>query len=258
MRFAGANVVVTTYNQFDALSMEKELFEILGMFDASQTLEENLARLDKEQDIQLAPELLQYSTPTASSWSLRPRRSRPPPPPAPPKARSIGARGARRRRRRNTGPACMIVRMTFVRLAICIAACATALGAVACKSDEDAGSSQDEIGEGDDAPDASRPKKQDGGETQVLGPSVECAVGGAVEVESNNTAKTATAFTELTFCGVLDTAQDIDYSTFGTPPGRSSRSFRPSSTARSSSRSPSQEPRSVRPTPRSSDPAPTS
>lgn len=59
-RDAGENVVVTTYNPFDAFSLEKELFEVLEMFSADQTVEENLARLDKEKDIQLAPELLQY------------------------------------------------------------------------------------------------------------------------------------------------------------------------------------------------------
>ena len=59
-RFAGDKVVLTTYNPFDALSMEKELFEVLGLFDGTKSLEENLARLDKEHDIQLAPELLQY------------------------------------------------------------------------------------------------------------------------------------------------------------------------------------------------------
>jgi len=53
-------VVVTTYNPYDALSVEKELFEVLGMLDAEQTLEQNLARLDTEHDIRLAPELLHY------------------------------------------------------------------------------------------------------------------------------------------------------------------------------------------------------
>jgi hypothetical protein len=59
-RDAGENVVVTTYNPFDAFSMEKELFDVLEMFRPDQTVEENLARLDKEKDVQLAPELLQY------------------------------------------------------------------------------------------------------------------------------------------------------------------------------------------------------
>jgi len=59
-REAGENVVVTTYNPFDAFSVEKELFDVLEMFRADQTVEENLARLDKEKDVQLAPELVQY------------------------------------------------------------------------------------------------------------------------------------------------------------------------------------------------------
>jgi hypothetical protein len=59
-RIAGENVVVTSYNPYDAFSMEKELYDVLGLFDAKETLAQNLARLDKEHDVQLAPELLQY------------------------------------------------------------------------------------------------------------------------------------------------------------------------------------------------------
>jgi len=53
-------VVVTSYNPYDAFSVEKELFDVIGMFKADQTVEENLARLDKDHDVQLAPELLHY------------------------------------------------------------------------------------------------------------------------------------------------------------------------------------------------------
>lgn len=53
-------VIVATYNAFDAFSIEKELFEVLGMLKPEETLEQNLARLDKEHDVQLAPELLHY------------------------------------------------------------------------------------------------------------------------------------------------------------------------------------------------------
>ena len=59
-REAGDQVVVTTYNPFDAFSVEKELFDVLGEFRTDQTLTENLERLDKEKDIQLAPELIHY------------------------------------------------------------------------------------------------------------------------------------------------------------------------------------------------------
>jgi hypothetical protein len=54
------SVVVTSYNPYDAFAVEKELFEVLGKFKAEQTVEENLARLDKEEDVQLAPELIHY------------------------------------------------------------------------------------------------------------------------------------------------------------------------------------------------------
>jgi hypothetical protein len=59
-REAGENVVVTTYSPYDSFSLEKELFDVLGMLEPTQTLEENLARLDKVHDIQLAPELIAY------------------------------------------------------------------------------------------------------------------------------------------------------------------------------------------------------
>ena len=59
-RHAGENVVVTSYNAYDALSIERELYEVLGKLDGKQTLAENLARLDKEENVQLAPELLHY------------------------------------------------------------------------------------------------------------------------------------------------------------------------------------------------------
>ncbi len=59
-RVTDEHVVVTTYNPYDAFSIEKELFDTLGMFRANETLEENLARLDEKHDIQLAPELVHY------------------------------------------------------------------------------------------------------------------------------------------------------------------------------------------------------
>jgi hypothetical protein len=59
-RIAGESVVVTTYNAYDSLSIEKDLFDVLGMFRAEETLEQNLKRLDEKHDIQLAPELVRY------------------------------------------------------------------------------------------------------------------------------------------------------------------------------------------------------
>ena len=106
--------------------------------------------------------------------------------------------------------------MSFVRAALVAASCGLVALHGACKSEEAPASTEEEIAEG--KPDAEATRK-DAGEVQVLGPAVECAVGGAVEVESNDTPQTANAFTELTFCGVLGTPQDVDYSTFETPPG---------------------------------------
>lgn len=53
-------VVIASYNPYDAFSVEKELYEVLEMLKPEETLEQNLARLDKEKDVQLAPELLHY------------------------------------------------------------------------------------------------------------------------------------------------------------------------------------------------------
>jgi hypothetical protein len=60
LRFSEENAIVTTYNVNDAFSMDKELFHALGSLDGDKTLEENLRRLEEEDGIVLAPELLQY------------------------------------------------------------------------------------------------------------------------------------------------------------------------------------------------------
>ena len=93
-------------------------------------------------------------------------------------------------------------------------ACALA----ACGSDEEPSSTQEPIGEGNGTPDAAVAPPRSG-TSSPPGPAVDCAVGGAAELEPNDSAATATSFTELTFCGVLATGTDVDYSTFVTPPG---------------------------------------
>ena len=65
---------------------------------------------------------------------------------------------------------------------------------------------------------ASRPSREAGAPI-VIGPAVECTISAAIENEPNDTAATANAFTELGFCGVLDTPTDVDYFTFDTPAG---------------------------------------
>ena len=82
----------------------------------------------------------------------------------------------------------------------------------------------------DDPPPAEEPAPIDAGAPEttspipdatserLLGPAVECTIGAAVEFEPNDTPATATAFTELSICGVLETGQDLDYVTFDTPP----------------------------------------
>ena len=56
----GDKVVVTSYHRYDSFSLDKELFEVCGMFKADQTLGENLERLRREDGIELAPELIEY------------------------------------------------------------------------------------------------------------------------------------------------------------------------------------------------------
>ncbi len=56
----GDKVVVTTYHRYDSFALDKELFEVCGMFRADQTVEENLARLEQEEGIQLTPDLIEY------------------------------------------------------------------------------------------------------------------------------------------------------------------------------------------------------
>jgi hypothetical protein len=59
-RHTGQSVVVTTYSINDSFALEKDLYDVLGMLKAEETLEQNLARLEKEHGIELAPELIKY------------------------------------------------------------------------------------------------------------------------------------------------------------------------------------------------------
>ena len=59
-RPAGENVVVTSYNQFDAFALDADLFEVLAKLDGEKTMAENLKRLDKEEGVVLEPDLLKF------------------------------------------------------------------------------------------------------------------------------------------------------------------------------------------------------
>jgi hypothetical protein len=76
--------------------MEKELFDVLGMLDGKQTLAENLARLDKEHDVQLAPELLEYLY--THGVVVAPEPAKPELPPKPPVDLHAGALPVKERR----------------------------------------------------------------------------------------------------------------------------------------------------------------
>jgi len=53
-------IVVTSYNPFDSFKMERELFDVLGLLRAGDTIERNLARLREEHEVDLDPELIAY------------------------------------------------------------------------------------------------------------------------------------------------------------------------------------------------------
>lgn len=55
----GDKVVVTTYHRYDSFALDKDLYEVCGLFKADETLEQNLARL-KSEGIELAPDLIEY------------------------------------------------------------------------------------------------------------------------------------------------------------------------------------------------------
>lgn len=59
-RHVGESVVVTTYSINDSFALEKDLYEVLGMLERDKTLAENLAWLEKEHGVELAPELVKY------------------------------------------------------------------------------------------------------------------------------------------------------------------------------------------------------
>ena len=56
----GQKVVVTTYHRYDSFALDRDLYDVVGMFKAEQSLQENLDRLAKDEGIELAPELVEY------------------------------------------------------------------------------------------------------------------------------------------------------------------------------------------------------
>jgi hypothetical protein len=74
--------------------------------------------------------------------------------------------------------------------------------------------------DGGDAEASVPTNKTDAGPAPPIGPAVECTIGSAIEQEPNDTPAIANAFTELSFCGVLESGSDVDYATFDTPTGK--------------------------------------
>ena len=92
-----------------------------------------------------------------------------------------------------------------------------------CSSSDDPGSSDPDATSGDQDETSTTTDSSSRRDTAATdapsGPMVTCVIGGAVEVEPNDTPATATPFTALEFCGVLSSGSDVDYSTFDTPEG---------------------------------------
>ena len=91
---------------------------------------------------------------------------------------------------------------------------------VACGEDESEEPAVADLASADAGVD--RAETPDSGSTGKPTPvyEVDCPIGVAVEHEPNDTKETATSFTELSFCGVLGTATDVDFATFVVPEGK--------------------------------------
>jgi len=59
-RYVDDSVVITSYNPYDSLKMDRDLFDVLTHFQEGRTVEENLAHLRDEHGAELTSELLQY------------------------------------------------------------------------------------------------------------------------------------------------------------------------------------------------------
>ena len=104
-------------------------------------------------------------------------------------------------------------------LGVAPAALALFVMAGGCGADPEAPAAVDPSDGGADA-DASSMAAKDAGVAPPIGPKVECTIGAAIEEEPNDTPATANVFTELSFCGVLETGSDVDYASFDTPTGK--------------------------------------
>ena len=90
---------------------------------------------------------------------------------------------------------------------------------VACGDDEPPTGEQNQTTDSGPPPPPPTSTPAQGDAQTQSGPKVECAIGAALELEPNDTKETATPFSELAICGVLETAGDVDYLTFDTPAG---------------------------------------
>lgn len=104
-RYVDDGVVITSYSPYDSFKMDRDLFDVLGFFDAKRSVDETLERLSEEHGAELTPELLQYLyrhgvlvEPGDDPTLLAP--DVPPPPPARPIAAKIAAKKDKKKKKR--------------------------------------------------------------------------------------------------------------------------------------------------------------
>jgi hypothetical protein len=106
--------------------------------------------------------------------------------------------------------------------ALCLVS-ATAISLFACGGSDDA--PPEEVDAGVDAPPPPPPPTASRDATGPAEIPIDCPIGNDVEREPNDTPAQASPLTQTSFCGVLDSKDDVDYSTFETPPGKRLRFF---------------------------------
>ena len=111
--------------------------------------------------------------------------------------------------------------MTLSRLVVSSLAALSAVLTPACSEDPAAIVALD-AGAGADAEATPSPPSRTppAGDPNVPVIEVDCPVGTAVEFENNDTIAKANEFWELSFCGSITPAADVDYSKFTTPRGK--------------------------------------
>jgi hypothetical protein len=101
-----------------------------------------------------------------------------------------------------------------------LAAVVALVATPACSDDDEAPAAVADAGPDTDPGSPPAENKSDARVDGVPVIEVDCPIGTAVEFEDNDTPAKANEFQELSFCGALTPASDVDYSKFTTPRGK--------------------------------------